>query len=310
MDKRPPAIQRLSLFGSLFIAFLCIIFGANIVAIKISLVGLGVFTVAGIRFSMAATAIFLWALATGQPLKIKKGQFSPLLIISVLFTVQLSLFYIGISKTYASRGTLLVNIQPFFILFLAHFFIANDRITKKKFFGILMGFAGVVFVFIEKKGITPDFQIGDIIILIAAFLWAANGVYTKRILEKFQPFQVVLFPTILTATFCFLEAVIFDEIMIIELSPRVIGALLYQGLIGTSFGFVAWNTMLRKYGAVSMHSFLFIMPIAGVFLGGLILGEPITFNILVALLSIVSGISIVNLKTKKKIPILHPGRNI
>jgi drug/metabolite transporter (DMT)-like permease len=59
-----------------------------------------------------------------------------------------------------------------------------------------------------------------------------------------------------------------------------------------------------------MHSFLFIMPIAGVFLGGLILGEPITLNILAALLLIVSGISIVNLKTKKEIPILHPGRNI
>lgn len=310
MDEFPPAIQKLSLLGGFFIAFLCILFGANAVAIKLSLAGLGVFTVAGVRFSMAAAAIFLWALATGQPLKIKKNQFAPLLLISVLFAVQLSLFYVGISKTHVSRGTLLVNIQPFFILFLAHLFIANDRVTKKKTFGILMGFAGIVFVFIEKKGITPEFQIGDSLILIAAFLWAANGVYTKKILERFQPFQVVLFPTILTAPFCFLEAVILDEIMITQLSPAVIGALLYQGLIGTSFGFVAWNTMLRKYGAVSVHSFIFIMPVAGVFLGGLVLGEPITSNIILALLLIVSGIFIVNFKTGKEIPILHPGRNI
>jgi drug/metabolite transporter (DMT)-like permease len=310
MDGCPPAMQKLSLLGGFFIAFLCIIFGANAIAIKLSLAGLGVFTVAGIRFSMAATTIFLWVLATGQPLKIKKGQVLPILIISVLFAIQLSMFYIGISKTHVSRGTLLVNIQPFFILFLAHFFIANDRITKKKFFGILMGFAGVVFVFIEKKGITTEFQIGDSIILIAAFLWAANGVYTKKILQRFQPFQVVLFPTILTAPFCFMEAIIFDEIMITQLSPAVIGALLYQGLVGTSFGFVAWNTMLRKYGAVSVHSFIFIMPVAGVFLGGWVLGEPITANIMLALVLIVSGIFIVNFKTGKEVPILHPGRNI
>ncbi|UCH21743.1 MAG: DMT family transporter, partial [Deltaproteobacteria bacterium] len=80
--------------------------------------------------------------------------------------------------------------------------------------------------------------------------------------------------------------------------------------IASSFGFVAWNTMLKRYGAVSLHSFLFIMPIAGVFLGGIVLGEPITFKILLALLLIVSGISIVHLKTKKEVPILHPGRNL
>jgi len=54
--------------------------------------------------------------------------------------------------------------------------------------------------------------------------------------------------------------------------------------------------MLKKYGAVSLHSFIFIMPIAGVLLGGLVLGEPITPKILLALLLIVSGIFIVNLK--------------
>ena len=310
MDKRPPAIQRLSLFGGLFIAFLCIIFGANAVAIKISLTGLGVFTAAGIRFSMAAAAIFLWALATRQPLIIKRDQIYPLLIISAFFAVQLSLFYFGLNKTLASRGTLLVNIQPFFVLFLAHVFIPNDRITKKKFFGILIGFSGVAFVFLEKKGLTTDFQIGDVIILIATLLWAVNAVYTKKILERFQPFQVVLYPTLFSLPFFFIEALLWDGQMILNLDSKVIVALLYQSLATASFGFVAWNTMLRKYGAVSMHSFLFVMPIAGVFLGGLVLGEPITFNILAALLLIVSGISIVNLKTKKGIPILHPGRNI
>jgi drug/metabolite transporter (DMT)-like permease len=310
MTKHSPAIQRLSLFGGLFIAFLCIIFGANAVAIKISLTGLGVFTAAGIRFSIAAAAIFLWALATRQPLIIKRDQIYPLLIISAFFAVQLSLFYFGLSKTFASRGTLLVNMQPFFVLFLAHVFIPNDRITKRKFLGILIGFSGVAFVFLGKKGLTTDFQIGDVIILIATLLWAVNAVYTKKILERFQPFQVVLYPTLFSVPFCFIEALLWDGQMILNLDSKVILALLYQSMVTASFGFVAWNTMLRKYGAVSMHSFLFIMPIAGVFLGGLVLGEPITFNILVALLLIVSGISIVNLKTKKEIPILHPGRNI
>jgi drug/metabolite transporter (DMT)-like permease len=310
MTDNSPLIQRLSPFGGLFISLLCILFGANAVAIKISLSGVGVFTAAGIRFSMAATAIFLWALATRQPLRIKRDQIWPLIIISAFLAVQLSLFYFGLSKTFASRGTLLVNIQPFFVLFLAHVFIPNDRITKAKFFGILVGFTGVVFVFLEKKGLTAGIQIGDVVILMATFLWAINAVYMKRVLSRFQPFQVVLFPALFLIPFFLIEALLWDGQMIRNLNSEVMAALLYQGLITASFGFVAWNTMLRKYGAVSMHSFLFIMPIAGVFLGGLVLGEPITVKILVALMLIVSGILIVNLKTPKKIPIVHPGRSM
>jgi drug/metabolite transporter (DMT)-like permease len=51
------------------------------------------------------------------------------------------------------------------------------------------------------------------------------------------------------------------------------------------------------------------MPIAGVFLGGVVLGEPITFNILLALLLIVSGIVVVNVKGKKYAPVF-PTRGI
>jgi drug/metabolite transporter (DMT)-like permease len=90
--------------------------------------------------------------------------------------------------------------------------------------------------------------------------------------------------------------------MITQLNTPVIGSLLYQSLITASFGFVAWNNMLQKYGAVSLHSFLFIMPIAGVAMGGLILGEPITIKIVLALVFIVSGILVVHWHPRKEAP--------
>jgi drug/metabolite transporter (DMT)-like permease len=90
--------------------------------------------------------------------------------------------------------------------------------------------------------------------------------------------------------------------MVFQVNAPVIGALLYQSLITASFGFVAWNTMLKKYGAVSLHSFVFIMPIAGVALGGLVLGEPITIKIVLALAFIVSGIFVIHWHPKTEAP--------
>lgn len=301
--------REIPLSGALFTGFLCTLFGANAVAIKYSLFGIGPFTAAGLRFGMAGVAIYLWARLTGRPFALQKGQASQVLIISIVFTLQLGLLYLGLGRTTASRGTLMVNLQPFFLLLLAHWFIPGDRITKKKILGLIMGAVGMALVFSGKKGVTSEVQMGDFMILITSFLWAVNTVYTKRIIHLFSPFQIVFYPMLFCIPFFLLAGFFWDAPMIVNLDGKVLAALLYQSLVTASFGFVAWNTLLLKYGAVALHSFIFIMPIAGVALGGLILGEPITWELMLALGLIVSGIVTVNFRNRKASP-LFPTRGI
>ena len=292
-----------SILASILSAFLCVIFGANAVAIKMALSGVGVFTCAAIRFSIPAFAIWIWARIRGQPLAPTRGRFYLLLIFAALFTVQLSLFNLGLSKSNASRGTLISNLLPFWVLFLAHFFVPDDRITRRKFFGILLGFSGVAFMFAEKKGVTGAFRTGDFIILSATLIWSCNVIYLKRIMSFFSPFQVTFYSMIFSVPVFLLEAILWDTPMIFNLDFKVIGALLYQSLISATFGFVTWNKLLQKYGAVALHSFIFLMPIAGVALGGLVLGEPITSKIIAALAFIVAGILVVHVKPGQEDPI-------
>ncbi len=303
MERQNINNQDFSFFVGIFTAFLCVIFGSNAVAIKFSFSGIGVFTTAAIRFSIAAIAIYIWARATGQSLMLKKGQLSQVLILAALFAVQLSMFYFGLSKSNASRGTLLTNLVPFFILFLAHFFIPGDRITRRKLFGILLGFSGVAFMFAEKKGVTADFRTGDLIILSATVIWSCSVIYLKRIISAFSAFQITLYSMVFSVPVFLLEALLWDAPMVSKLDFKIIGAVLYQSLITATFGFVTWNMLLKKYGAVALHSFIFIMPIAGVALGGLLLGEAITFKILIALALIVAGILVVHLKPRKEAPV-------
>lgn len=307
MESQDFENPEFTLFAGILSVFLCTIFGSNAVAIKMAFAGVGVFTTAAIRFGIAAMAILLWAKLTGQAIELKKGQIHQVLILAALFAIQLSMFYFGLSKSNASRGTLIANLLPFWVLFLAHFFIPGDRITKRKFLGILLGFAGVAFMFAEKKGVTAAFRVGDLMILSATVIWACNVIYLKRIIGTFNPFQVTFYSMIFSVPIFFIEALLWDRPMIFKLDLQVIGAVLYQSLVTAAFGFVAWNTLLQKYGAVALHSFVFIMPIAGVALGGLLLGEPITIKILIALVLIVTGILVVHLKSRKE-ALLDPAR--
>lgn len=305
-----PRNGELPLIDAMFTTFLCILFGANSVAIKIGLLGLGVFTTAGLRFSIATVAIFIWAAVRKKSFRIKKGQGGHLLILSISFVFQIALFYIGISKTMATHASLLSNLLPFYVLFLARYFIPGDEITKRKLFGIVLGFIGVVCVLTGGQTIAKRFYTGDFIILLGTFIWACRIVYVKRIIHTFESFHLIFYPMIGSLPFFYLAGMLWDGGMISHMDSRVLGALLYQGLVTASFGFLAWNRLLQKYGATSLHTFVFIMPFSGVLLAGLILDESLTVNLLVAMGFIVTGIFMVQFNSKRYNPLFRLGKNI
>ena len=156
----------IALMHGLFIVLLTVIFGANVVAIKLALTGMGPLTTAGCRFALAAAAIAGWAWFTGRSFTIQPGQWPQVLIISAAFTLQLCLFYLGIERTYASRGVLISNLLPFFVLFLSHRFIPDERITPKKLVGILLGFAGVAVLFAGRDGIEHIMEAQRVVVAI------------------------------------------------------------------------------------------------------------------------------------------------
>ncbi|WP_300457916.1 DMT family transporter [Desulfobacula sp.] len=278
------------------IVLLCIIFGANPVAVKITLAGLGSFTNAGIRFAIAAVVILLWALLSRQPLKIQKHLWGSTLTLGMILATQMSLFYIGMTKTNASHGALITNLLPFLVLVLSHFFIPGDRITPRKVVGMLMGFSGVFLILMDKEGMGSGYQTGDLIVLAAVFVWACRIIFTKKVIQDFEPFHLVLYPFLLAAPLLLACGVLLDPAMVIRLDRTIIWALLYQSIAIASLGFVAWNTLLKQYGAASLHSFVFLMPIAGVCFGWLILGEPVTSHLLAALALVTTGLMVLHLK--------------
>jgi drug/metabolite transporter (DMT)-like permease len=293
----PPATSDgLPLGASLFTIFLCILFGANAVAIKISLTGLGVFTTAGIRFGIAAMVIVLWAMCTGRPLAVHKNQVRQLVTLALFFFVQLSLFYFGQNKTSASHGTLISNVLPFVVMLLAHRFIPGDIINLKKVSGLLLGFAGVLLLFFDKVALTGDALLGDLLILLGVLVWGCHVVYIKKIIEGFHPIQVTLYPISMAAPLFLVCGFLFDGEMIRFVDASVVKAMLYQIFVTASFGFVAWNTMIRRFGATALHSFVFIMPLSGVFLGVTLLGEPLTVNLIGSIVLVVTGLLVVNRK--------------
>jgi drug/metabolite transporter (DMT)-like permease len=301
--------QTLSLFAAGMAAFLCVLWGANTVAIKFSLSGMGPFTSAAVRFGMSAGCLWVWAKTSGQSLRPAAGQLRPLLVNSLLFFVQLSLVYVGFTMTSASRGALLTNLQPFFLLFLAHFFLSGDRITWLKLIGLILGFTGAACVLLDRHGGSDRLMAGDLLLLVSTIMWACSAAYTKRLVRSSSSIQIVFYQLLFSIPLFAMGAPLWDAPMISRIDFGIAAAILFQVVLTTAFAFVAWTRLMRTYGAVALHSFVFLIPVSGVFLAAVVLDEPLTRMILLALVLISAGILTVQFGQRRDMQTVLPGRS-
>jgi drug/metabolite transporter (DMT)-like permease len=65
--------------------------------------------------------------------------------------------------------------------------------------------------------------------------------------------------------------------------------------VGVAFiTYLAWFWLVRRYPASRLASFTFLTPLFGVLAGGVLLNEPITNMLLLALVLVGTGIYLVN----------------
>jgi drug/metabolite transporter (DMT)-like permease len=80
------------------------------------------------------------------------------------------------------------------------------------------------------------------------------------------------------------------------------GALVFQAVFVVAFTYLVWFWLVRRYPASGLSSFAFLTPAFSVLMGGLILDEPLSMRLLVALAMIAVGIIIVNRPRKAALP--------
>jgi drug/metabolite transporter (DMT)-like permease len=136
------------------------------------------------------------------------------------------------------------------------------------------------------------------LIVCGASLWAFQTIYIKRWLEHWHPIPLVLYPMILGVIILLCVHMIFESDAVLVFDKRVLIALVYQAIVVVGFGYVAWTNLLLTYRASNLSTFVFIMPVAGVFLGTVFMGDPITVRLILGLIFIASGILVVNIRPR------------
>ncbi|MBI2152668.1 MAG: DMT family transporter [Candidatus Rokubacteria bacterium] len=232
------------------------------VAIKISNTGITPILGAGLRSLVATLFLLAWCAVRGVRLFERDGTLGHGTLIGLLFAGEFVFLYWGLVLTTASHSVIFLYTAPFFVALGAHLFLPDEPLSPRKVVGLALAFAGLwLAVFDSLTFPTPRELLGDLLELIAAFMWGATTVVIKRRTD---------------------------------LRPLVIAAFLYQSVLVAFISYLTWFWLLAHYPASNLAAFSFWTPVFGVFAGGLLLGERISPLLWGAVALVALGIFLLN----------------
>ncbi len=279
--------------------FCCFLWGSAVPAVKI---GYGLFAIApsdtpslmlfaGARFFLAGVMLLGYSTLTRKPIVQPPRRLGQLGLLGLISTAgQYLFYYIGLAHSTGVKVSIITSTSTFFSVLIAHFLYANDKLTPRRTLGCLLGFAGVVAVNLAAGGIDLHVSLlGEGFIVIAALLFAVGGVYGKGLSADMDAAVMTGWQLLLGGAILGLAGLVLGG------SFGAFGleaALLLAYLAALSAAaFALWSVLLKHNPVGSVSIFICAIPIFGVLLAGLFLGESIfEWKNLVALVLVSVGI--------------------
>lgn len=256
---------------------------------------------AGYRFFLAGVFTFILACVLEKGVITMKKSSVPYVFGQGLLqtTVQYVCFYIGLAHTTGAKGSVINASNAFFSIIAAHFLMRSEKLTWKKVAGCLVGFAGIIIINLEPGAWSSGFSlIGEGMVLVCAFSYGLSSVTLKMISDREKPVTITAYQLLFGGAVLILTgAAAGGSVQGFALKSTLL--LLYISLLST-VAFSIWAELLKYNSVGKVAIFGFSIPVFGVAMSAIFLGEQvISVKNLIALVCVSVGIIIINRKGKE-----------
>ena len=264
----------------LFINFL---WGGTTVAAKIAMNYVPPYTLAFLRFSLAAVLMYGIARFRRTDMRVNRsdwGRFWALGVLGLALTYILT--YLGILRTSAANAALLIATEPIYLTVLSAFLL-YEVLTRRRIAGIALGIVGVYLIISNGLVLrhTSEATMGDLLIAGGLAFEALSSIVGKELVSKYPTMTVMSYQLTLgalaLAPFALSDLWNFNRShATLHFHLSAVLALFYLIVPCTVFAYTVWFALLDKHEAGDMSAFLFLQPVVGALLGVLIEGDAFT----------------------------------
>lgn len=215
---------------------------------------------------------------------------------------------IALTYTMASNVGVIISVAPFFTAVLGHLFLKEESCLRPRFLiGFLVAMAGISLISFNGARLALN-PAGDLLALLAAFVWACYSVLSKAISRygfgtvlatRRVFFYGLLFmvPVLLLSGFHLVPARFYNPVYLLNL--------LFLGFGASALCFVSWNAAVKVLGAIKTSVYIYMVPVITVITSALILREPITPLAVAGTLLTLAGLLLSESKHSPKKEVYH-----
>lgn len=282
----------------LLILLTMLLWGGTAVAAKLVVRDLPPFTAGLLRYGLAGLllgAIFWRRLP--DPRSLARRDWTLLFWLGLLGTTfNHACFFVGLLFAPAAHGALISPTASAISTSVLAARLGGERLTPGFIAGTLLGVAGVALVVQPQRlvtGVGGATLVGDLLFLLGGSSWGLYSNLSRVAMERLPSVATLTFG-ICIGTALLVPLALFERPWIAVPAARAPawGALGYLAVAATVLAFLWWNLALRRMGPGRAGVFTNLVPVFGVGLAWLVLGERLSPGQLVGGLLAVTGVVI------------------
>jgi drug/metabolite transporter (DMT)-like permease len=277
------------------------LWGGSFLFIRVAVPALGPFLLVELRVGLAATALFLFALAVGSMPKIRSRWRSFLVLGFLNAAVPFSLISAAEIHLTASLAAILNSTTVMFTAIVAAVWM-GDPLTARKTIGIVLGIVGVsVLVGWDPLPLNGIVLLAVVAMLLASLSYALGATYAKRSFSGIPPLGMAIGQ--LGGAVVLLLPMAVDSVP--ERAPSTVVTLSMLGLafLSTAVAYLIYFRLIENVGPTSTVTVTLLVPVFGLLFGVLLLEEPFGFGTLAGLgVILTSVVLITGIAPQKKRP--------
>lgn len=289
-------------FIPLMYFLICFFWGSSWYIIKVSLQYVTPFINLGSRFLISAFAIYLVMRYTNTRLDLSPTSVKLYLILGFFsYSIPFSLVYWAERTIPSSLASILFAMNPFFVAILSSIFIKEEFLSVPRIIGIILSFAGIIFIFKDGLRIELSHYLpGMIAVILSALMQASIAVTIKKKGGHLSPLSMNFIPTLIAGIFLVTIGLFTENLSSNKFTIEAILMIIYLAVFVTVFNFTAYYSLLKKMSVVILSLTSFITPLIATFIGVVVGGENLSKNISAGAFFVLTGILIANWEGFKK----------
>ncbi len=254
------------------------IWGGMYVVSKVVLEVIPPFSLLALRLIMGAITLGIVIYFRKNKPTITKEQFWKSFFVGLVgYGISLGFQFVGTKLSSASNGSLVTSATPAFVLIFAPFLL-RERTTLRGIFALLVSTLGVIAVIDPRNAeLSPALFWGNMSLLAAALTWALYSVLVRKISKSadlLAASAIMLLGGLPSSLLFSIWEVNTQSIG--EITPGIIGGLLFLGIVSTAIAMFLWNYAFAELPANIASLTFFAQPVVGTALGWFFLAEKIT----------------------------------